>query len=37
MRIDGPGVWIELAVQTTDKGASHYHSVYRDKRHDYGA
>jgi uncharacterized protein DUF3500 len=37
VRVDGPGVWIELAVQTTDKGSSHYHSVYRDKRHDYGA
>src|SRR3954447_23342848 len=37
IRIDGPQAWIELAVQSTDKGASHYHSVYRDKKHDYGA
>ena len=34
---DGPQVWIEFAVQSTDKGSSHYHSVYRDKKHDYGA
>jgi hypothetical protein len=37
IRIDGPQAWIELAVQSTDKGSSHYHSVYRDKLHDYGA
>jgi hypothetical protein len=37
LRIDGPKAWIEFAVQSTDKGASHYHSVYRDKKHDYGA
>src|SRR3954465_10514044 len=37
IRIDGPQAWIEFAVQSTDKGASHYHSVYRDKKHDYGA
>jgi hypothetical protein len=37
IRLDGPQVWIELAVQSSDKGSSHYHSVYRDKLHDYGA
>src|SRR4051794_28014444 len=37
IRLDGPQVWIELGVQSTDKGSSHYHSVYRDKKHDYGA
>jgi hypothetical protein len=37
LRIDGPQAWIEFAVQSTDKGSSHYHSVYRDKQHDYGA
>jgi hypothetical protein len=37
LRIDGPQAWIEFAVQSTDKGSSHYHSVYRDKKHDYGA
>jgi hypothetical protein len=36
LRIDGPQAWIEFAVQKSDKGSSHYHSVYRDKRHDYG-
>jgi Protein of unknown function (DUF3500) len=37
VRIDGPQAWIEFAVQSSDKGTSHYHSVYRDKQHDYGA
>ena len=37
LRIDGPQAWIEFAVQSTDEGSSHYHSVYRDKQHDYGA
>jgi Protein of unknown function (DUF3500) len=36
VRIDGPQAWIEFSVQSTDKGSSHYHSVYRDKKHDYG-
>jgi len=37
VRIDGPSVWIELSMQ---RGASlpgtHPHSVWRDKRTDYG-
>jgi Protein of unknown function (DUF3500) len=37
LRIDGPQAWIEFAVQSTTKGSSHYHTVYRDKLHDYGA
>jgi uncharacterized protein DUF3500 len=37
LRVDGPQAWIEFAVQSTDKGSSHYHSVFRDKKHDYGA
>lgn len=33
VRIDGPRVWIEFAVQ----GSDHYHTIWRDKTSDYGA
>jgi len=38
LRIDGPRVWIELAVQggIVIRDATHYHSIYRDKTLDYG-
>jgi hypothetical protein len=38
LRIDGPRVWIELSVQRSlvDAQATHFHSVWRDKRSDYG-
>jgi hypothetical protein len=37
MRIDGPRVWIELACQggVVISGATHYHTIYRDKMFDY--
>ena len=35
-RIDGPSVWIEFAVQG-GRGGGHYHTVWRDRRRDYGA
>jgi hypothetical protein len=37
MRIDGPRVWIEVACQAgvVIQGATHYHSIYRDKTFDY--
>ena len=33
VRIDGPRVWIEFATQ----GSDHYHTIWRDRRSDYGA
>ncbi|MET0341243.1 MAG: DUF3500 domain-containing protein [Polyangiales bacterium] len=38
LRIDGPRVWIELAVQggIVIQGETHYHTIYRDKTMDYG-
>jgi hypothetical protein len=38
MRIDGPRAWIEVACQAgvVISGATHYHSIYRDKQFDYG-
>lgn len=33
VRIDGPHVWIEFAVQASD----HYHTIWRDRTSDYGA
>ena len=38
MRIDGPRVWIEVACQggVVIRGATHYHTIYRDKLTDYG-
>ena len=38
VRIDGPQVWIELACQNGIVFPSqiHYHTVWRDHRHDYG-
>ena len=37
MRIDGPRVWIEVSCQAgvVIQGATHYHSIYRDKSFDY--
>ncbi|MDY0747035.1 DUF3500 domain-containing protein [Paucibacter sp. R3-3] len=37
MRIDGPRVWIEIAVQNgvIVQSQTHYHMVYRDKTLDY--
>ena len=38
VRIDGPGIWLELVVQTAVNGNNeiHFHTVWRDHRHDYG-
>ncbi|MET0283539.1 MAG: DUF3500 domain-containing protein [Polyangiales bacterium] len=38
LRIDGPRVWIELAVQSgiVIRGETHYHTIYHDKMYDYG-
>ncbi|MEO6379458.1 MAG: DUF3500 domain-containing protein, partial [Caulobacteraceae bacterium] len=38
VRIDGPRVWIEMSVQPSlvEREATHFHSVWRDKRSDYG-
>ena len=33
VRIDGPHVWIEFSVQSSD----HYHTIWRDRKTDYGA
>ena len=37
MRIDGPRVWIEIAVQNgiVISSQTHYHMVFRDKTYDY--
>jgi Protein of unknown function (DUF3500) len=37
MRIDGPRVWIEIAVQNgiVIQGQTHYHMMFRDKTYDY--
>jgi hypothetical protein len=37
-RIDGPSVWIEFSCQggIVIQGQIHYHTVWRDKLHDYG-
>jgi len=37
MRIDGPRVWIEIALQNgiVIQGQTHYHMMYRDKSYDY--
>ena len=37
MRIDGPRVWIELAIQAgiVIQGQTHYHMMFRDKTYDY--
>lgn len=39
LRIDGPRVWIEVDCQggIVVQGATHYHSIFRDKSWDYGA
>ena len=38
MRIDGPRLWIEVAVQggIVIRSETHYHTMYRDKTMDYG-
>ena len=38
IRIGGPRVWIELAVQGggVTRNATHYHTIYHDKTLDYG-
>jgi hypothetical protein len=40
LRIDGPRVWIEMAVVEAaayrDQGWVQYHSIWRDKMADYG-
>lgn len=38
LRIDGPRLWIELAVQggVIIRTSTHYHSIYHDKTRDYG-
>jgi hypothetical protein len=38
LRIDGPRVWIELAVQNgvIIRNETHYHTIYHDKMYDYG-
>lgn len=37
MRIDGPRVWIEVAMQNgVILSGTHYHTIYRDKEFDYG-
>ena len=37
MRIDGPRVWIEIAVQNgiVNSSQTHYHMMFRDKTYDY--
>ncbi len=37
MRIDGPRVWIEIALQNgvIIQSQTHYHMIYRDKTYDY--
>jgi len=37
MRIDGPRVWIEIALQNgiVISGQTHYHMMFRDKSYDY--
>jgi len=37
MRIDGPRVWIEIAIQNgiVISSQTHYHMMYRDKTYDY--
>ncbi|MDB5973043.1 MAG: hypothetical protein JWQ90_5493 [Hydrocarboniphaga sp.] len=37
MRVDGPRVWMEIAVQNgvVISGQTHYHMIYRDKTYDY--
>jgi hypothetical protein len=37
MRIDGPRVWIEIAIQSgiVIQGQTHYHMMFRDKTYDY--
>jgi len=37
MRIDGPRLWLEMSCQAgaVIQGATHYHSIYRDKSFDY--
>ena len=37
MRIDGPRVWIEIAVQSgiVIQSQTHYHMMFRDKTYDY--
>lgn len=36
-RIDGPRVWIEVAVQNgVVLSGTHYHTIYRDRSFDYG-
>ena len=39
IRIDGPRVWIEIVAQAgvVFRSQVHYHSIWRDKVHDYGA
>lgn len=37
MRIDGPRVWIEVAMQSgVIMQGTHFHTMYRDKESDYG-
>lgn len=38
MRISGPNVWIEFSCQggIVIQGQIHYHSIWRDRSHDYG-
>ncbi|HEY6124740.1 MAG TPA: DUF3500 domain-containing protein [Steroidobacteraceae bacterium] len=38
VRIDGPRIWMELAVQraVADRTKLHYHALWRDKQSDYG-
>lgn len=38
VRIDGPSVWIEFICQTgvVYRDSIHYHSVWRDRKRDYG-
>jgi len=38
VRIDGPGIWIEYAVQPSRDfpGTTHPHSIWRDHKSDYG-
>ena len=38
MRISGPNVWIEFSCQggIVIQGQIHYHTVWRDRSHDYG-
>jgi hypothetical protein len=37
VRIDGPRVWIEIAIQNgiVIQGQTHYHMMFRDKTYDY--